>query len=66
LHHFQVDAFHDEPTRKAMAQIVPSKIGYSGTLYRRLPTVLDIANRFASQLTFKMGKDVLGIAAFLL
>src|SRR5215471_11895377 len=49
-----------------MAKIVPSKIGYSGTLYRGLPPVLDIANRFAGQLTFKMGKDVLGIAALLL
>jgi hypothetical protein len=52
------DAFHDERNRKAMAEIVPSKIRYSGTLHSRLPPVLDIANRFAGQLTFKMGKDV--------
>jgi hypothetical protein len=38
-----------------MAEIVPSEIGYSGSL-DRLPPVLDIANRFDGQLTFKMGK----------
>jgi hypothetical protein len=49
-----------------MAEIVPSKTGYSGKLQRRLPPVLDIANRFPYQLTFKMAKDVLGITALLL
>ena len=62
----QIDAFHHEPTRKAMSQIMPSEIRYSRTLYCRLPTVLHILNRFARELPLKMRKDVLGLAALLL
>ena len=62
----QIDPFHHQPTRKAVAQIMPSKIRYSRTFHCRLPTVLHILNRFARELPLKMRKDVLGLAALLL